>query len=533
MQEADKDFARLTIEFEACEQEASTWVRIYEPGESGITLVKHVEVQAQQELQLPPNIYLVNDVGSGKLVVVDLTASQSAHERVEIPRRVNVPDGSPPPPDPAFELIRAEAELVKWVDANAPYFVLGATIKRHAAVLGVLERDANGKPRVEVVGEARIVRGTTGVVIYTPAYGAHAVYGPIYLKWQEMQQAYAERGIPYWAYPTSAERDAEGGTGRCQFFKRLDLSSFEAAIYWSVDSAAHVVQNPFFTPFGLRGFSGGPLGFPIEDASQYGQGLPGDKYPRQVFQHGRLFQPGIITGTSEVFAVTEAMYPAWSKLGAEEGIGVPVSNAISQGGAVIQHFALRDGRLSTLIIRAGATFWLWGLIRDRWVGDRRSAYGWPTSSMEKSSTYWEAGFENYYVQWNGGPATNPGTVYIETPLKKAPAPPSPMLTQLNRAMKGPEKLDYYQHQALGTYQDLLWPGGAQVNRLRVGNAQAINNPNNTNVAVLKPGEFLGPSRFQSFYGQGADPTIVAVPINAFGQAVLDTDSIGVGLVGKF
>jgi uncharacterized protein with LGFP repeats len=72
-----------------------------------------------------------------------------------------------------------------------------------------------------------------GVIYWTPATGAHVVYGQIFQAWNNVGR---ERGL---GYPTSDEEDAPAGSGwqRVSHFQQGD-------IYWSPDRGTEVHRFP-------------------------------------------------------------------------------------------------------------------------------------------------------------------------------------------------------------------------------------------------------------------------------------------------
>lgn len=512
-----------------CVADTNPWVDIYRADESGLSLIRRVSLVERVELELPPDVYVVVGAESATPVIADLVRQSRVLER--IPPNVgggrDPRDGAPRPPEPAIEFIRGQTALESFVRANAPHLLLGAAFNRSQAQLGVVERDGRDQPRIETLGDARVIRGTLGAIVYTPLFGAHAILGPIYQAWQALQAKAVSRGLSYWAYPTSDERDAEGGGGRCQFFRRLDTASFQAALYWSAPSGAHEVQSAFLTAFGARGFSGGDLGFPVEAESSYDFGTPA---ARQVFQRGRLYQ-SYFPGQQGTFAVSGAMHLAWAQHGGEAVVGVPTSEQALDEGALVQHFRRPGGWTSTIVLRGEKSYWLWGQIRERWMTDRRAAYGWPLSSAEPNTPQVTTQFENYYVQWNGLQAQDPQFRYVETPVRVPAGKSGPLLHQLNlvppqEGVSG----GYYAATVLGSYVDLK--AIQMFDRLLVATDTMFREGKFAQAVVLKPGESLGPARFDKLFGSGPAVRIAAVPVDPSGTRLFPAESIGVGLTPK-
>jgi uncharacterized protein with LGFP repeats len=144
-----------------------------------------------------------------------------------------------------------------------------------------------------------------GFIYWHPNFGAHAVYGLIGEKWNQLGR---ERGF---GYPLTDEQPAQRG-GRFNDFEN------GGSIYWHPSFGAHAVYGTIREKWSQMGREAGGLGYPITDE------LPAANGARfNNFEFGMIYwQPN-----SGAHAVYGRIGEKWIQLGRESGIcGYPTSD---------------------------------------------------------------------------------------------------------------------------------------------------------------------------------------------------------------
>lgn len=144
-----------------------------------------------------------------------------------------------------------------------------------------------------------------GYIYWHPSIGAHAVYGLIGQKWNQLGR---ERGL---GYPITDEEPAKNG-GRFNDFEN------GGSIYWHQRSGVHVVYGAIRAKWHELGREAGGLGYPVSDESA-------------AFDGGRFnnFQFGMIYWHSRfgAHAIHGRIGEKWIELGREPGVcGYPTSD---------------------------------------------------------------------------------------------------------------------------------------------------------------------------------------------------------------
>ncbi|WP_236829760.1 DUF3152 domain-containing protein [Blastococcus sp. KM273128] len=93
-----------------------------------------------------------------------------------------------------------------------------------------------------------------GTIYFTPATGAHEIYGAIHGHYAALSYELGPLG-----YPITGERGSPDGVGRYQNFSRSD----GASIYFTPRTGAHEVYGPIWSRWGGTGWELGPLGYPV------------------------------------------------------------------------------------------------------------------------------------------------------------------------------------------------------------------------------------------------------------------------------
>ena len=145
--------------------------------------------------------------------------------------------------------------------------------------LGYPTNDEDGTPD----GVGRFNHFSKAASIYwTPATGAHAIYGEIRKKWAALGW---EKGL---GYPTNDEDGTPDGIGRFNHFLK---NGWYASIYYTPGTGAHNVQGEIRKRWVALGWEKSYLKYPTSDEYVYGAGWRND------------FQGGYITYTSAQGAI--------------------------------------------------------------------------------------------------------------------------------------------------------------------------------------------------------------------------------------
>ncbi|HEU0103379.1 MAG TPA: twin-arginine translocation signal domain-containing protein [Mycobacteriales bacterium] len=109
--------------------------------------------------------------------------------------------------------------------------------------------------------------GGDASVHWSPATGAHAVYGLIRRRWLALG---GEDGVL--GRPLTSELPAAGGGRYNEFVGRGTPTSPQATILWSGATGAHSVRGPIRAAWLAVGGSGGRLGYPVAEPRAAGRG---------------------------------------------------------------------------------------------------------------------------------------------------------------------------------------------------------------------------------------------------------------------
>lgn len=173
---------------------------------------------------------------------------------------------------------------IYWSPQTGAHSVSGAiwhdydAVGRETSLLGFPVTDEMSTPD----GRGRFNRFEGGVVLWTPAYGARAVYGAIVARYDAMG---AENSVL--GYPVTDELVTPNRQGRFNHFER-------GSVYWSARSGAHAVYGAIRERWGQLGWENSALGFPVSEEYP----IPGGR--AQDFQYGTItWTPGagaVVTG---------------------------------------------------------------------------------------------------------------------------------------------------------------------------------------------------------------------------------------------
>ena len=169
----------------------------------------------------------------------------------------------------------ANAASIYWTPKTGAHAIYGAI--RAAWAASGWEAGPTGYPTTDETGTADGVAryndfSRNGSVYWTPATGAHVIYGAIRVAWLASGGGAGPAG-----YPTTDEQASATGTGRFNSFSR------GGAIYWSATTGAHLVYGAIGAAWLGAGADRSGLGFPTSDEHAASGGRQSD------FQRGSLF----------------------------------------------------------------------------------------------------------------------------------------------------------------------------------------------------------------------------------------------------
>ncbi len=130
-------------------------------------------------------------------------------------------------------------------------------------------------------------------IYYTPATGAHVIYGLIREKWNALGREKGPNG-----YPITDEADAASGKGRYNNFQNGTI------IYKWGTAEAFSVYGAIWGKWGTVQYDSGPLGFPLTDETP----TSGNTGRYNDFEHGAIYYSAT-TGTQIVLS---PILEAWS-----------------------------------------------------------------------------------------------------------------------------------------------------------------------------------------------------------------------------
>ncbi|HJQ46662.1 MAG TPA: PQQ-dependent sugar dehydrogenase [Amycolatopsis sp.] len=198
------------------------------------------------------------------------------------------------------------------------YLELGGHTK-----FGAPTTDETGTP--DGVGRFNHFIGTPGTgtasVYFTPAIGAHAIWGLIRQRWEALGWETGPMG-----YPVTDELGTPDGVGRYNHFTKA------ASIYWTPATGAHGVWGAIRAQWEALGWETGPMGYPVTDELGTPDGV--GRYNHFTKAASIYWTPG--TGAHEVYG---AIRQRWSALGWERSyLGYPTSGEFSSDGGRRNNF---------------------------------------------------------------------------------------------------------------------------------------------------------------------------------------------------
>jgi uncharacterized protein with LGFP repeats len=122
-------------------------------------------------------------------------------------------------------------------------------------------------------GVGKTVTFQKGSIVWSPASGAHGVWGPIGDVWAAAGDEHGPLGYPITDVGPTADR-----AGRYQHFQN-------GSIFWSQATGAQTLSGPIRDLWASTGYERGPLGYPTTSTAATGDGVGGYEH----FQNGSIF----------------------------------------------------------------------------------------------------------------------------------------------------------------------------------------------------------------------------------------------------
>jgi GH25 family lysozyme M1 (1,4-beta-N-acetylmuramidase) len=160
-----------------------------------------------------------------------------------------------------------------------------------------------------------------GVIYYTPATGAWAVFGQILNHYQQLGGPGGALG-----FPTTDETPTPDGVGRYNHFSK------SASIYWTQSTGAWSVQGSIRDRWAALGWEGGPMGYPTTDETPT---------PDGVGRYNHFSKSASIywTQSTGAWSVQGAIRDRWAALGWEHSrLGYPTSDEFGVPGGRRNNF---------------------------------------------------------------------------------------------------------------------------------------------------------------------------------------------------
>lgn len=232
-----------------------------------------------------------------------------------------------------------------------------------APIGAIAQAVADGKVGACVTNEYDVAGGRAedfvgGRAYWSPATGAHALYGRIGAR-------YASMGGPesWLGFPTSTERKLGPQDGRYATFEHGN-------IYWTHKLGAVPVARDVLDVWGTQGYENGPLGYPVEnDRIEDGVKI-------QRFEHGF-----VLVKDGKGFWTLGDISKKYAEMGLQHSpLGLPTSNELAIKGGAFQRFEHGNIYWSP---STGAHVVYYGDIFDAWgkKGWEQGEYGYPVKDQ--------------------------------------------------------------------------------------------------------------------------------------------------------
>ncbi len=209
-----------------------------------------------------------------------------------------------------------------------------------------------------------VTRFENGAIYWSPGTGMHAVYGPIFTKYQALR---GERGLL--GLPTSDVLTNPDGVGTFVRFQRGVIYSHPGAGTWEVHGA-------IYDRWAGMDWERSVMGYPISDETS----VLGDDYRVSYFQGGTIVWEKATTDTYLVYGL---IHGKWQANGGITGwMGAPTSDELDAPGGRVSHF-----QNASIYYKWGAAepFEIHGAIRDRYLSmsdGERNQLGLPVTNEQ-------------------------------------------------------------------------------------------------------------------------------------------------------
>ncbi|MCB9412117.1 MAG: hypothetical protein H6525_04615 [Actinobacteria bacterium] len=195
---------------------------------------------------------------------------------------------------------------------SGPYPVYGAILSRYQALgmeSSILRLPTSAEMNAAVPG-SRVNTFQGGRIYWSPATGAHEVYGAILGQYSSLGAETSVLGLP-----RTGELSGRVPGSRANVFAR-------GAIYWSSTTGAHEVYGAILGRYWAMGGETSPLGLPT--SGEVSGRVPGSRV--NTFTGGAIYWSPA-TGAHDVYG---AIYQTYQRLGAESSrLGLPVTGEVN------------------------------------------------------------------------------------------------------------------------------------------------------------------------------------------------------------
>ncbi|WP_206789394.1 PQQ-dependent sugar dehydrogenase [Amycolatopsis sp. MtRt-6] len=260
-----------------------------------------------------------------------------------------------------------------WSAATGTRYVTGPVLEKYVAVGGhglLGPPTSDTAPTADGVGQYSdfIANGNVGSIYYTPATGAHTIYGEIRKKWAATGY---QNGL---GYPTTDELGVYDGVGRYNHFVK---DGNVGSIYFTPATGAHTIYGEIRKKWAATGYEAG-LGYPTTDELGVLDGVGRYNHFIKGGNVGSIyFTPA--TGAHTIYG---EIRKKWAATGYEAGLGYPTTDelGVNDGVGRYNHF-IKDGNVGSIYYTtATGAHTVYGEIRKKWAAwGYERGLGYPTT----------------------------------------------------------------------------------------------------------------------------------------------------------
>ncbi|MGW4060990.1 PQQ-dependent sugar dehydrogenase [Amycolatopsis sp. NPDC004747] len=283
-----------------------------------------------------------------------------------------------------------------WSADTGTRYITGPVLDKYLAynghtLLGPPSTDTLTTPDGVAQYNHSLINGTVGSIYYTPATGAHLIFGEIRKKWAELDY---ERGV---GYPTTDELGTPDGVARYNHFVK---DGTVGSIYYTPWTGAHAIFGEIRKKWAELDYERG-VGYPTTD--ELGT-------PDGVARYNHFVKDGTVgsvyyTPWTGAHAIFGEIRKKWAALDYERGLGYPATDELGtpDGRGRYNHFTA-----------GGSIYYTWttgahvvkGEIRKRWaaLGWEYSYLRYPRSDEYVANGVYRSDFEGGYITYgSAGP----------------------------------------------------------------------------------------------------------------------------------